>query len=82
MWVIAFFGMATIYAEATLAQKTRVVDDKGEIHGGTKIRKRIEQRAVEIEDNGFIAKDGHVRTRLLFRLVYDSIAYPIKECKT
>ena len=34
MWVIAFFGMATIYAEATLAQKTRVVDDKGNIYGG------------------------------------------------
>ncbi len=34
MWVIAFFGMATIYAEATLAQKTRVVDNNGEIHGG------------------------------------------------
>ena len=26
MWVIAFFGMATIYAEATLAQQTRVTD--------------------------------------------------------
>ena len=26
MWIIAFFGMATIYAEATLALKTRVVD--------------------------------------------------------
>ena len=25
MWVIAFFGMATIYAEATLAQETKVV---------------------------------------------------------
>ncbi len=34
MWVIAFFGMATIYAEATLAQKTRVVDKKGNIYGG------------------------------------------------
>ena len=34
MWVIAFFGMATIYAEATLAQKTRIVDDKGNIYGG------------------------------------------------
>lgn len=34
MWVIAFFGMATIYAEATLAVKTRVVDEKGNIHGG------------------------------------------------
>ena len=33
MWVIAFFGMATSYAEATLAQKTRVVRD-GKIHGG------------------------------------------------
>lgn len=34
MWVIAFFGMATIYAEATLAQKTRVVDKDGNIQGG------------------------------------------------
>ena len=34
MWVIAFFGMATIYAEATLAQKTRRVDADGTVHGG------------------------------------------------
>ena len=34
MWVIAFFGMATIYAEATLAQKTRTVGEDGEVHGG------------------------------------------------
>ena len=34
MWIIAFFGMATIYAEATLALKTRVVDEDGTIHGG------------------------------------------------
>lgn len=34
MWVIAFFGMATIYAEAVLAQKTRVVDNDGNIQGG------------------------------------------------
>ncbi|MBP3587800.1 MAG: sodium:alanine symporter family protein, partial [Clostridia bacterium] len=34
MWVIAFFGMATIYAEATLALKTRKVDEDGTIHGG------------------------------------------------
>ena len=34
MWVIAFFGMATIYAEATLAQKTRVKDTDGTIYGG------------------------------------------------
>ena len=34
MWVIAFFGMATIYAEATLAIKTRVRDEEGNIHGG------------------------------------------------
>ena len=34
MWVIAFFGMATIYAEATLAQETREVDNDGEVHGG------------------------------------------------
>ncbi|MBQ1407295.1 MAG: sodium:alanine symporter family protein [Eubacterium sp.] len=34
MWIIAFFGMATIYAEATLAQKTRVKDEDGQIKGG------------------------------------------------
>jgi len=34
MWVIAFFGMATIYAEAVLAQKTRVVDADGNVAGG------------------------------------------------
>ncbi len=34
MWVIAFFGMATIYAEATLAQETRVVEENGHVLGG------------------------------------------------
>ena len=34
MWIIAFFGMATIYAEATLAVKTRKVDKDGTVHGG------------------------------------------------
>ena len=34
MWIIAFLGMATIYAEATLAQKTRVTDAEGNIQGG------------------------------------------------
>ena len=34
MWVIAFFGMATIYAEATLAIHTRVIDKDGHVHGG------------------------------------------------
>lgn len=34
MWVIAFFGMATVYAEATLAIKTRKIDKDGTINGG------------------------------------------------
>ena len=34
MWVIAFFGMATIYAEAVLAQETRVKGEDGSILGG------------------------------------------------
>ncbi len=34
MWIIAFFGMATIYAEAVLAQETRKVDADGTVHGG------------------------------------------------
>lgn len=34
MWVIAFFGMATIYAEATLAQETRIIEKDGQIKGG------------------------------------------------
>lgn len=34
MWIIAFFGMATIYSEAVLAQKTRVVSEDGTVSGG------------------------------------------------
>ena len=34
MWIIAFFGMATIYAEAVLAQKTRIVDGDESVRGG------------------------------------------------
>ena len=34
MWIIAFFGMATIYAEATLAIRTRKQGDDGSYHGG------------------------------------------------
>ena len=34
MWIIAFFGMATIYAEAVLAQTTRVLAADGSFHGG------------------------------------------------
>ena len=34
MWFIGFFGMATIYAEAVLAQETRVVNADGSVHGG------------------------------------------------
>lgn len=34
MWIIAFFGMATIYAEAVLAQETKIVDEDGETKGG------------------------------------------------
>lgn len=34
MWIIAFLGMSTIYAEAVLAQETRVVDPDGTVHGG------------------------------------------------
>ena len=34
MWIIAFFGMATIYAEAVLAQKTREVEPDGSVAGG------------------------------------------------
>ena len=34
MWVIAFFGMATIYAEATLAIRTRKIEKDGSVYGG------------------------------------------------
>lgn len=34
MWIIAFFGMATIYSEAVLAQETRATFADGSIHGG------------------------------------------------
>lgn len=34
MWIIALLGMATNYAEAVLAQKTKQVDADGTVHGG------------------------------------------------
>ncbi len=34
MWVIAFLGMATIYAEAVLSQKTKKVNEDGSVLGG------------------------------------------------
>ena len=34
MWVIAFFGMATNYSEAVLAQKTRLLNEDGTVSGG------------------------------------------------
>ena len=34
MWIIAFLDMATIYAEATLAQETRIVEKDGNVKGG------------------------------------------------
>ena len=34
MWLSAFFGMATIYAEAILAQKFKTVDRDGHVTGG------------------------------------------------
>ncbi len=34
MWIIAFFAMAAIYAEAVLAQETKVVSEDGSIKGG------------------------------------------------
>ncbi len=34
MWIIAFLGMATIYSEAVLAQKTRVTNPDGSVEGG------------------------------------------------
>lgn len=34
MWIIAFFGMATIYSEAVLALKTRKIYEDGTVAGG------------------------------------------------
>ena len=34
MWIIAFFGMATVYAEAVLAQQTRIIEKDGTGQGG------------------------------------------------
>ena len=34
MWIIALLGMSTNYAEAVLAQKTKVIGSDGQTHGG------------------------------------------------
>ncbi len=50
MWLAAFFGMATIYGEAYLAQISKRRDESGEVIGGpfttspTRSRERLEKR--------------------------------------
>ncbi len=34
MWILAFLGMATIYAEAVLAQETKIIGEDGNVLGG------------------------------------------------
>lgn len=34
MWIIAFFGMATNYSEAVLAQRTKIINPDGSVSGG------------------------------------------------
>ena len=34
MWIAAFLGMATIFCEATLAQKYKIIGDDGQVTGG------------------------------------------------
>ena len=55
MWLIAFFGMATIYAEAVLAQKTRVVSEDGTADEG--IENLIRQRAEAKKAKNFAEAD-------------------------
>ena len=43
MWIAAFFGMATIFAEAVLAQVYRTRDDAGHITGGPAYYQRSRQ---------------------------------------
>ena len=45
MWVAAFFGMATIFAEATLAQVFRARDAHGQIMG-YQVRRRLPCRQI------------------------------------
>ena len=45
MWIIAFLGMATNYAEAVLAIKTRIVDGDGAVHGARSTTSRRPLRA-------------------------------------
>lgn len=54
MWIAAFFGMATKYAECLLAVKYRTVDEKGQMSGGPMyyIKIGLKDKAY----SGFLAK--------------------------
>ena len=43
MWIAAFLGMATIYAEAIMAQKYKQVGDDGEVTGGPVYAQRFQE---------------------------------------
>ena len=59
MWIIAFFGMATIYAEATLAQKTRIVEPGRQHQGrpGVLHHHRVQGRLRQVP--GGLLRRGH-----------------------
>ncbi|MBQ4528256.1 MAG: sodium:alanine symporter family protein [Clostridia bacterium] len=70
MWIIAFLGMATIYAEAVLAQETRVVDQDGTVHGGPifYIKKAFPGKDIKLDET---SNGG-------FRYKIKRLFYPIK----
>ena len=65
MWVIAFFAMATIYAEAVLAQETKVTMPDGQVGGGPVyyIRKAFPRQARGLSRRILRCSD-HPRARL------------------
>lgn len=55
MWVSGFFGMATKYAEAVLAVKYRVTDERGQMAGGPMyyLERGLKQRWLAVAFAGF-----------------------------
>ncbi len=65
MWIISFFGMATIYAEAVMAQETRTIGRDGAVLGGP----------VYYIKRAFRGKTGHYLSRFFAMSVILSLGF-------
>ena len=85
MWVTAFFGMATKFAESTLAIKFREIDENGDVAGGPMYTLmhglRMKRTAIFFAFFAMVASFG-IGNLVQVNSVVDGLAFVVPEIKT